>query len=486
MKKLWIYTYRQKRAAPGEEGQGIIEYALLFAFIALVVYAIVQVLEPTIGNVFSEFVSQAPVAPPSLINYTPPPTYTPTPTFDPNASPTPLPTITLVPSATPSRTPTHTPTNTHTPTPAPPCPITGPYAAPGRVQMENFRCGGLGVAFLDSTASGNGSNACRNDVGIEGPDLALTSDTGGGCHLEQVTAGEWVEYRVSTTTAQEYTLRMRYAAPTGIFASLSIYVTSGVFTAGPYNLLGAPTGSWNTWGETSVNIALFSGTNTIRVVGNTANTNANFNYFDIVNATYTATPTAPATNTPAPTPTRTPTPNVQTMTFYSNAIHDGRVRQDGNTNTSIEVGDTANDLGLRGFLSFDTAAIPDNATITGVQLRIFQSGSQGNPYGSGNLGSILVDIAPAAGFSSDYTLQGSDYNAAAAVTQVGLYSSIANNAWGQAALNPPAYANINKTNYTQIRLYFELATNDGNADRVTFHDGGQPNKPELIVTYTVP
>jgi Flp pilus assembly pilin Flp len=370
MKKLWQHYLRQ-RPQVNEDGQGLVEYAILFAFIALVVYVIVQLLEPTIGNVFSNFVANAPVAPPSLINYTPPATYTLTPTEDPAASPTPFPTITLVPSATPTITPTNTATPTMTPTPLPPCPITGPFTVPGTVQMENFRCGGQGVAFLDSPASGPGSNPPRTDIAIgEGPDLATTTDTGGGYHLGWMNAGEWVEYEVSAPLAQSYILRMRYAAPTGVFPSLTIDVTDGVFSDGPFTISGGPTGGWDVWGETEVLVSLFAGTNIIRFTSNSAATNGNFNYFDIVNFVPTATATAPPTftplpsNTPAPTntPTNTPLPTATfTPTPTPSPIPTGILFV---VNTPIIAADTAVQTRLTS-LGYTVTTIDDDTVVTG-------------------------------------------------------------------------------------------------------------------------
>ena len=38
---------------PSEEGQGLVEYALILVLVAIVVIAVLMVLGPTIGNVFS-------------------------------------------------------------------------------------------------------------------------------------------------------------------------------------------------------------------------------------------------------------------------------------------------------------------------------------------------------------------------------------------------------------------------------------------------
>lgn len=42
---------------PREEGQGLVEYALILVLVAIVVIAILMVLGPTVGNVFSQIVN---------------------------------------------------------------------------------------------------------------------------------------------------------------------------------------------------------------------------------------------------------------------------------------------------------------------------------------------------------------------------------------------------------------------------------------------
>ena len=41
---------------PREEGQGLVEYALILVLVAIVVIAILLLLGPVVGNVFSNFV----------------------------------------------------------------------------------------------------------------------------------------------------------------------------------------------------------------------------------------------------------------------------------------------------------------------------------------------------------------------------------------------------------------------------------------------
>jgi len=42
---------------PGEEGQGLVEYALILVLVAIVVIVILAVLGPSLGNLFSNVVS---------------------------------------------------------------------------------------------------------------------------------------------------------------------------------------------------------------------------------------------------------------------------------------------------------------------------------------------------------------------------------------------------------------------------------------------
>ena len=40
--------------APQEKGQGLVEYAIIVSFVAIVVIAVVRLLGPEIGNTFSD------------------------------------------------------------------------------------------------------------------------------------------------------------------------------------------------------------------------------------------------------------------------------------------------------------------------------------------------------------------------------------------------------------------------------------------------
>ena len=46
--------------APKEKGQGLVEYAIILVFVAIVVIAVMRILGPKIGNVFSTVNSSLP------------------------------------------------------------------------------------------------------------------------------------------------------------------------------------------------------------------------------------------------------------------------------------------------------------------------------------------------------------------------------------------------------------------------------------------
>ena len=46
--------------APKEKGQGLVEYAIILAFVAIVVISVVRLLGPRIGDTFSTIASSMP------------------------------------------------------------------------------------------------------------------------------------------------------------------------------------------------------------------------------------------------------------------------------------------------------------------------------------------------------------------------------------------------------------------------------------------
>ena len=77
-------------------------------------------------------------------------------------------------------------------------------ALPGKIEAENYRVGGEGVGFHDTTSTNSGL-VYRTD----GVDLQATSDTGGGYNVGWVVKGEWLAYDVSVAKAGTFVFTAR-------------------------------------------------------------------------------------------------------------------------------------------------------------------------------------------------------------------------------------------------------------------------------------
>lgn len=142
-------------------------------------------------------------------------------------------------------------------------------------------------------------------------------------------------------------------------------------------------------------------------------------------------------------------------------------------------------------LSFNTAPLPDAASIRSAVLKIKQSGKSvgTNPFNA--LGNLWVDVSTG-WFGSSAALQLADFNAPATATKSGTFNKIPVNGWYSVMLNINGQNNINKTTLngglTQFRLYFAKDDNNNHlANFIKFISGNASNnKPLLVITYTLP
>jgi Zn-dependent metalloprotease len=192
------------------------------------------------------------------------------------------------------------------------------------------------------------------------------------------------------------------------------------------------------------------------------------------------------------------TPTILQADFRSVGANDGWVRESNETSSLggainstgavFFLGDSANNSQYRSILHFDTAALPDNAVVTKVTLKMKKQSLIGtDPFTTHK--KIAVDIKKGV-YSNNSALQSSDFESAANKNAVGL---IANNpeigGWYFANLNATAYPFINLMGTTQFRLRFQKDDNDDlSADYLKFFSGNTAtpaDRPVLIVEYYV-
>jgi hypothetical protein len=183
-----------------------------------------------------------------------------------------------------------------------------------------------------------------------------------------------------------------------------------------------------------------------------------------------------------------------TATFYSIGAQDGWIlesRENSNAGGSMDatglvfnLGDDAGDRQYRAILSFNTAGLPDNATIAGVTLKIKRRGVVGSdPFVTH--GNIMVDIRQ--GSFGKVALQLSDFNAPASQNNVGQISGVMEaGGWYSTGLQEEAFGFVNKTGMTQFRLrFFRDDDDDMRADVIRFFSSNAAvaYRPVLIVYY---
>lgn len=199
---------------------------------------------------------------------------------------------------------------------------------------------------------------------------------------------------------------------------------------------------------------------------------------------------------------RTPV-NLITDTIRSNGNNDGWVlesSEDSNqgghkdsSDTTLILGDDAQDRQLRAILHFPTHYIPNNAVITRALVMINGEGQVGtNPFDTHQ--NIVVDIRSGAfGFIGPFPYRGlqvSDFQSPSHMDTAGMIENNPFNSWYWAWLEPSAFEYINLNGITQIRLRFQLDDDDNMAnDYLRFYSGDYEDlafRPRLVVEYYVP
>ncbi|MBI2513224.1 MAG: hypothetical protein HYV96_14700 [Opitutae bacterium] len=193
-------------------------------------------------------------------------------------------------------------------------------------------------------------------------------------------------------------------------------------------------------------------------------------------------------------------PGFSSLTFTSIATADGWVLESSETsnaggsldatatgNSALKTGDNASKQQFKSILSFNTSALPDDATITGAALVLTRGSQSGNP--TATLGSLQADIKTGS-FGPLADLEIGDFEAGYTYANVASLAVPANDGeTAIGALDVNGLSAIKKNGKTQFRLYFSTDDdNDGVGDNIGWYSGEAAvpeNRPQLTVNYKV-
>jgi hypothetical protein len=189
--------------------------------------------------------------------------------------------------------------------------------------------------------------------------------------------------------------------------------------------------------------------------------------------------------------------NFITAPFETQSTYDGWILESSETSnkggemnstaTLLYIGDNAQDKQYRSFLSFDTSSLPEDASITKVQLKIKVQG-----FAGGNMfkptkthGNLLMDIRnPYFGANAD--LEITDFQIGGDLNSSGVLKSAPSAGWYTVTLKTTSFPFVNLTGTTQFRLRFQKDDNDDlGADYLKIYSGdaGAADHPQLIIEY---
>ena len=157
------------------------------------------------------------------------------------------------------------------------------------------------------------------------------------------------------------------------------------------------------------------------------------------------------------------TPGV--LTFDNEDANDGYVKADAGGGAPV-VGTLEASYGLasgrgadgkynRSLLSFDTAAIPDGATVVSATLSVVYRSASGDPWSSPAGNSLLIDVRN--GCYGACTIEAADYAAAASADGVAQLLRFTGGSQTSTAFDAAGLAAINRAGRTQLRLRFANA-----------------------------
>jgi len=146
---------------------------------------------------------------------------------------------------------------------------------PGRIEAEDYKLGGEGVAYHDTTLSNNGGEYRADDVDIE-----ATTDVGAGYDVGWTVAGEWLAYDVDVSSAGDYNFTARVASGSTGTKTMHIEV-DGTDVTGAMSF--TDSSGWQSWQNLIAgDISLPAGSHELRIEMDTSG--FNLNYVDVYSA----------------------------------------------------------------------------------------------------------------------------------------------------------------------------------------------------------
>ena len=142
---------------------------------------------------------------------------------------------------------------------------------PARLQAEDYKTGGEGVGYHDTTAGNSGGVYRADDV-----DLQPTTDVGGGYNVTAITPGEWLGYTIQVTQAGTYSFKARVAS--GVTGTKTLHLVIDGFVRPAVSFTQA-TGA-QSWSTVSLgSFTLGANVHSVQVVADTGG--FNLNHLDI-------------------------------------------------------------------------------------------------------------------------------------------------------------------------------------------------------------
>ncbi|HVJ19481.1 MAG TPA: discoidin domain-containing protein [Polyangiaceae bacterium] len=136
-------------------------------------------------------------------------------------------------------------------------------AVPARLEAENYE------RFNESTPTVNSGGKCNRNDGV---DMETTTDpNGGNCNVGWTTAGEWLEFDISSPTTRNFNITSRVASAN---ASKTFHVELDGVNLGS---LTSPASGWQSYSDrTYSNVSVTAGSHKLRVVFDSGDVNLNY------------------------------------------------------------------------------------------------------------------------------------------------------------------------------------------------------------------